>query len=158
MPSSWKNAPAAVRRASAERIGEPTSPLAERGMRSSARIACGVSMESVSLGQAPGRSSVAGAACRCRRDPGTPVTAGRPADARPHLRFSRMPGPAPLDRVAVETTQVLVLSDGRTPADVANRRGHVFEKFIALLLTHYGYSEPRTEDLNVVSDGIELDV
>jgi hypothetical protein len=66
--------------------------------------------------------------------------------------------PHQMGRVALDTTQVLVLADGHTPADVRNRRGRVFERFIALLLTHYGYSHPRPEHLNVVSDGIELDV
>jgi hypothetical protein len=63
-----------------------------------------------------------------------------------------------VDRIAVETTQVLVVADGASTAEVSNKRGHLFEQFVARLLGALGYEEPRTENLNVTSDGIEIDV
>jgi Novel STAND NTPase 1/Restriction endonuclease len=63
-----------------------------------------------------------------------------------------------MDRIAVETTQVLVVADGDSTSAVSNKRGHLFEAFVAQLLGALGYEEPRTERLNVTSDGIEIDV
>jgi hypothetical protein len=63
-----------------------------------------------------------------------------------------------MDRIAVETTQVLVVADGDSTAAVSNKRGHLFEQFVAQLLGALGYEEPRTDRLNVTSDGIEIDV
>lgn len=65
---------------------------------------------------------------------------------------------AAMDRIAVETTQVLVVADGKTTAAVSNKRGHLLEQFVAQLLGALGYEEPRTDRLNVTSDGIEIDV
>lgn len=58
----------------------------------------------------------------------------------------------------METTQVLVLADGDGVGAVSNKRGHLFEQFVAQLLNALGYAEPRSENLNVTSEGIELDV
>src|SRR6202161_1941246 len=63
-----------------------------------------------------------------------------------------------MERIAVETTQVLVLADGDSTPAVSNRRGHLFEAFVARVLGALGYEEARTERLKVTSDGIEIDV
>jgi hypothetical protein len=63
-----------------------------------------------------------------------------------------------VDRIVVETTQVLVVADGGSTSAVSNKRGHLFEAFVAQMLGALGYEEPRTERLNVTSDGIEIDV
>ncbi|MFG2157792.1 nSTAND1 domain-containing NTPase [Streptomyces olivaceus] len=60
--------------------------------------------------------------------------------------------------VTIQETQMVILADGETPSAAANARGHLFEKFIAKVLERLGYEEPRTENLNVTSDGIEIDV
>jgi len=63
-----------------------------------------------------------------------------------------------MERIAVETTAVVVLADGPSPGDAAHRRGHLFEAFVAQLLATQGYGEPTTEHLNVTSEGVEIDV
>ncbi|MCW5250107.1 restriction endonuclease [Streptomyces sp. SHP 1-2] len=63
-----------------------------------------------------------------------------------------------MERVAIQDHQLLVLADGETPAARNNAKGHLFEDFTALLLHEYGYEAPNTSDLNVHSDGIEIDV
>lgn len=63
-----------------------------------------------------------------------------------------------MERIAVETTAVVVLADGASPSDISNRRGHLLESFVAQLLSTQGYSAPRTENLNVTSEGVEIDV
>ncbi|MGE3447949.1 MAG: restriction endonuclease [Microbacteriaceae bacterium] len=63
-----------------------------------------------------------------------------------------------MDRVAVDSTSIVVLADGKSSADVSNNRGHLLEQFVAQLLAALGYSKPRTENLNVTSDGVEIDV
>ncbi|MEU6723458.1 restriction endonuclease [Nonomuraea wenchangensis] len=63
-----------------------------------------------------------------------------------------------MDQIAIDTAAVLVLADGGSPSDIANRRGHLFEAFMARLLATQGYGEPRSENLNSTSEGIELDV
>ncbi|WP_435970369.1 nSTAND1 domain-containing NTPase [Streptomyces sp. Qhu_M48] len=60
--------------------------------------------------------------------------------------------------VVVQETQMVILAEGETPSAVANARGHLFEKFIAKILERLGYEEPRSENMNVTSDGIEIDV
>ncbi|MFI8995703.1 restriction endonuclease [Streptomyces sp. NPDC053542] len=59
---------------------------------------------------------------------------------------------------AIQETQVVVLAAGDTPQAAANARGHLFELFVARMLQHFGYEDPRFDNLNVTSDGIELDV
>ena len=63
-----------------------------------------------------------------------------------------------MERIAVETTAVAVLADGPTPQAIANARGHLLETFVAKFLGTQGYGEPTTENLNVTSEGIEIDV
>ncbi len=63
-----------------------------------------------------------------------------------------------MDRIAVETTQVLVVADGDSLETISNKRGHLFEHFVARLLGALGYEAPRTDRLNVTSDGIEIDI
>ncbi|MGW3984411.1 nSTAND1 domain-containing NTPase [Streptomyces mirabilis] len=63
-----------------------------------------------------------------------------------------------MERLAVQDHQVLVLAAGDTVATRNNARGHLFEKFVALLLHEYGYEAPTTSHLNVHSDGIEIDI
>lgn len=63
-----------------------------------------------------------------------------------------------MQQIAIETTAVVVLADGESAAHVRNKRGHLLKVFVAQLLSTQGYGEPRTENLNVTSDGIELDL
>lgn len=63
-----------------------------------------------------------------------------------------------MQQIAVETTAVVVLAEGESAAEIRNKRGHLFEAFVAQLLSTQGYEEPRMENLNVTSDGIELDL
>jgi Restriction endonuclease len=60
--------------------------------------------------------------------------------------------------MTVQGVKVIVLAEGETCAATGNARGHLFERFVAKILERLGYSEPRTENLNVTDDGIELDV
>lgn len=53
---------------------------------------------------------------------------------------------------------VQVMATGETASEQANNRGHLFELFVARLLNRYGFEEPRTSNLNVTSEGIEIDV
>ncbi|MGW1504733.1 nSTAND1 domain-containing NTPase [Streptomyces mirabilis] len=63
-----------------------------------------------------------------------------------------------MERLAVQDHQVLVLAAGDTVAARSNAKGHLFENFVALLLHEYGYEAPTTSNLNVHSDGIEIDI
>jgi hypothetical protein len=64
-----------------------------------------------------------------------------------------------VERISIETAGVAVLANGGdSSGEPRNRRGHLFEIFIARLLGVLGYEDPTTENLNVTSDGIELDV
>jgi hypothetical protein len=63
-----------------------------------------------------------------------------------------------VERIAVETTAVVVLAEGPNDGAVSHARGHLFEAFIAKVLATQGYEEPRTENLNVTKEGVELDV
>ncbi len=57
--------------------------------------------------------------------------------------------------MAIKDTQVLVLAD----EDSSGGKGGLFERFIAKLLAdQYGFENPRTRNLNVTADGIELDI
>jgi energy-coupling factor transporter ATP-binding protein EcfA2 len=60
--------------------------------------------------------------------------------------------------LAVERPIILVLAEGKTDSERNNLRGHLFEKFIAILLELYGYEPPSRSSLNITSNGIELDV
>ena len=61
-------------------------------------------------------------------------------------------------QVAVRNHEVLVLAAGSTTAAKSNNRGHLFEEFIGNLLHHYGYGKPTRNNLNVTTNGVELDV
>lgn len=63
-----------------------------------------------------------------------------------------------MQAIRVEDPQVLVLATGRTKADVAQARGALFERFVAMLLADYGYEAPTRNRLNVLAEGIEIDV
>ncbi|WP_394614579.1 restriction endonuclease [Lentzea sp. JNUCC 0626] len=63
-----------------------------------------------------------------------------------------------MKRVVVSDPQVLVLAAGDTVQAVNNAKGHLFEAFVAKVLARYGYEDPTTRNLNVNSDGVELDV
>lgn len=63
-----------------------------------------------------------------------------------------------MEQIAVETTNVVVLAEGSNAQAVANAKGHLFESFVSTLLSTQGYGSPRTENLNVTSEGVELDV
>jgi hypothetical protein len=63
-----------------------------------------------------------------------------------------------VERIAVETTAVVVLADGASTADMSNNRGHLLEVFVAKLLATQGYEQPRTENLNVTAEGVEIDI
>jgi hypothetical protein len=52
----------------------------------------------------------------------------------------------------------MVLADGSSQGQINDRRGKLFEQFIARFLTRYGYENPTRRNLNVTEDGIELDV
>lgn len=53
---------------------------------------------------------------------------------------------------------VLVLADGDTQSGRANNRGHLFERFFALLLETHGYTAATAERVDVTSDGVEIDI
>ncbi|WP_170191995.1 nSTAND1 domain-containing NTPase [Saccharothrix syringae] len=63
-----------------------------------------------------------------------------------------------MDQITVDTAAVVVLAEGTSTSEISNKRGHLFEKFIAKLLATQGYSDPHPENLNPTSEGIELDV
>ncbi|MEU0382420.1 restriction endonuclease [Streptomyces cyaneofuscatus] len=63
-----------------------------------------------------------------------------------------------MDQISVDTAAVVVLAEGASTSDVSNKRGHLFEAFVAKLLATQGYGDPRPENLNITSEGIELDV
>ncbi|GAA2678527.1 DUF6042 family protein [Actinoplanes palleronii] len=60
--------------------------------------------------------------------------------------------------MTVQETKVVVVAEGDSPSEIANARGHLFEHFIARLSARFGFTEPRRENLNVTSNGIELDI
>ncbi|QDU30248.1 hypothetical protein ETAA8_53670 [Anatilimnocola aggregata] len=60
--------------------------------------------------------------------------------------------------VAINRPHILVLAEGRTQSEQNNRKGHLFEEFIALLMELYGYEKPTRDRLNSTENGIELDV
>lgn len=63
-----------------------------------------------------------------------------------------------MDQITVDTATVVILAEGSSTSEISNRRGHLFETFIAKLLATQGYGDPHPENLNPTSEGIELDV
>ncbi|MEV0950472.1 restriction endonuclease [Promicromonospora sp. NPDC050249] len=60
--------------------------------------------------------------------------------------------------MTVRDPLVIVLAHGDSQSAVNNAKGHLFEDFIARVLSTYGYEEPKRENLNVSESGVELDV
>lgn len=60
--------------------------------------------------------------------------------------------------IVVQDPILVLLVDGESTAARANARGHLFEHFMAKVMHHLGYQEPTTQNLNVTSDGVELDI
>ena len=58
----------------------------------------------------------------------------------------------------VSTPAVVILVDGASDGERANKRGHLLESFVAGLLEYYGFEAPTRKHLNVTSNGVELDV
>ncbi|WP_143181071.1 restriction endonuclease [Glutamicibacter sp. 0426] len=63
-----------------------------------------------------------------------------------------------MNQVVVKDPIVILLASGDTPNEQGNRRGHLFEHFMAQVMHHLGYKAPSTESLNVTSEGVELDI
>ncbi|KLO28457.1 hypothetical protein ABW16_12145 [Mycolicibacter heraklionensis] len=53
---------------------------------------------------------------------------------------------------------VLILASDESDEAARNKRGALFESFVASLLNTYGYNEPTRDRLNTTANGIELDV
>lgn len=60
--------------------------------------------------------------------------------------------------VTVQDPLIILLADGDTTSAVNNAKGHLFETFVAQILHHFGYEAPRRENLNISTDGVELDI
>lgn len=60
--------------------------------------------------------------------------------------------------ILVETTGVIVLADGVTESARNNTKGHLFEQFMARVFEAYGCERPTPTNVNVRSQGIELDI
>lgn len=66
--------------------------------------------------------------------------------------------PQSVQPLLVVDPHVLILASDESDTASRNKRGALFESFVASLLNTYGYNEPTRERLNVTADGIELDV
>lgn len=58
----------------------------------------------------------------------------------------------------IAAPQIVVVADAATPAAQANARGHLLEKFVARLFSSFGCSPPELKQLNVKSNGYEIDL
>jgi len=58
----------------------------------------------------------------------------------------------------ISAPQIVIVADGETPNHQANRRGHLFEKFVARVLAAYGCEAPTSSSVNVRQNGYEVDV
>ena len=54
--------------------------------------------------------------------------------------------------------RVVIVATGDTPQAQANGRGHLFEKFVARLFEAYGCAKPKVSNVNVRSNGYEVDI
>lgn len=72
--------------------------------------------------------------------------------------YSVCHGVSAMDRLTVQDPVLIVLAAGDTPSAVNNARGHLFERFIAQLLHEYGYDASSESNLNITSEGIEIDL
>jgi len=61
-------------------------------------------------------------------------------------------------QVVIEEPAIHVLAPGATAPAKNNAKGHLFEHFMARLFSYFGYKDPERRDLNVTSNGIELDL
>ncbi|GAY15537.1 restriction endonuclease [Mycobacterium sp. shizuoka-1] len=66
--------------------------------------------------------------------------------------------PQSVQPLRVVDPHVLILASDESDAASSNKRGALFESFVASLLNTYGYNEPTRESLNTTANGIELDV
>lgn len=58
----------------------------------------------------------------------------------------------------IRQIQILILGDGSSTNEQNNSKGHLLEQFFIHLLHIFGYENPKRENLNNTSAGIELDV
>lgn len=58
----------------------------------------------------------------------------------------------------IAAPQIVIVAGGETPNAQANARGHLFEKFVARLFEEYGCEKPTVKNLNVRSNGYEVDL
>lgn len=58
----------------------------------------------------------------------------------------------------MQDPMILILADGDSQGAISNAKGHLFEDFLAQVLHNSGYEKPRRENLNVTSNGVELDI
>lgn len=54
----------------------------------------------------------------------------------------------------VKPRHLLVLAEGSSLGDISNKRGHLFEEFIAQLLATLGYEKPTRESLDNTAEGM----
>lgn len=62
-----------------------------------------------------------------------------------------------MKRITVQDYQVLVLTADEGAAS-ANKKGHLFEEFVAQVMYQFGFDNPTRRNVNVTSEGIELDI
>lgn len=60
--------------------------------------------------------------------------------------------------IQIAQPKILVFAKGATDAAINHAKGHLFEEFVARLLEFDGYIDPTFTNLNVTSQGIEIDV
>jgi hypothetical protein len=58
----------------------------------------------------------------------------------------------------IAAPQIVIVADGDTASDKANKKGHLFEKFVAKLFEAYGCDKPTINNLNIRNSGFELDL
>lgn len=56
----------------------------------------------------------------------------------------------------MEDYRIVVIADGTTDAAKNNNKGHLYERFIALLLREYSYDTPHERNINPTSQGTDL--
>jgi len=86
------------------------------------------------------------------RDTGQAASATESIEAGPR-QYSHA-----VESIAFEDVAVIVLAEGDTASARANSRGHLFERFFALLLEAHGYEAATAERVDVTSDGVEIDI
>ena len=53
---------------------------------------------------------------------------------------------------------ILPVATGKSESDISNKKGHLFERFMARVFEAYGCEKPTSHELNLRSIGIELDI